>query len=150
MISKGDWLNDNVISGYQQLLKKQKPVSGLQDTILGQSLQFSVESKEFVQVLHVFGSHWVAISTVGCEKGEVNWFDSLHCKPSSAAEKMIADLVQYPGKKLQVLVCNVQKQMGYNDCGIFALAFVTAVAFGIDPCSLYFKQELMRPHLIHV
>ena len=23
-----------------------------------------------------------------------------------------------------------------------------AVAFGIDPCSLYSKQELMRPHLI--
>ena len=37
--------------------------------------------------------------------------------------------------------------MGYNDCGIFALAFVTAFSFGIDPCSLFFKQELMRPHL---
>ena len=45
-------------------------------------MQFSVESGEFVQVLHVFGNHWVAISTVGCKKGDINWLDSLHCKPS--------------------------------------------------------------------
>ena len=121
--------------------KKQKPIFGLQDTILGWSMQFSIEGGEFVQVLNVFGSHWIAVSTVGCEKGEVNWFDSLHCKPSLAVEKMIADLVQYLGNKLQVQICNVEKQIGYNDCGIFALALVTAVAFVIDPCSLYFRQD---------
>ena len=41
-----------------------------------------LRAESLLQVLHVYGNHWVAISTVGCEKGDINWLDSLHCKPS--------------------------------------------------------------------
>ena len=34
------------------------------------------------------------------------------------------------------------------DCGLFALAFVTAAVHGHNPIELYFDQGKMRPHLI--
>lgn len=34
------------------------------------------------------------------------------------------------------------------DCGLFALAFVTAAVHGHNPTELYFEQGKMRPHLI--
>ena len=41
-----------------------------------------------------------------------------------------------------------QKQVGGMDCGVFAIAAVTALAFNIDPSAVRFKQEDMRPHLV--
>ena len=64
MISNRDWLSDNIISWYQHLLKKKTE----------NSFWFT-------------GSHWVAISTVGYEKGKINWFDSLYYKPSLPLKK---------------------------------------------------------------
>ena len=42
---------------------------------------------------------------------------------------------------------NVQMQVGVSDCGLFALAFITAVLDGQNPTSLYFDQLKMRRHL---
>ena len=49
---------------------------------------------------------------------------------------------------ITVQCLNVQQQRGGSDCGLFALAFITAVCHGDDPTSLYFDQENMRSHLI--
>ena len=50
--------------------------------------------------------------------------------------------------EITVSIMNVQKQVGTADCGLFALAFVTAVVHGHNPTKLYFDQKNMRPHLI--
>ena len=46
-----------------------------------------------------------------------------------------------------IKVKNVQMQRGSNDCGVFAIAFVTAICCGFDPSDLYFQQDAMRAHL---
>ena len=43
---------------------------------------------------------------------------------------------------------NVQKQKGGNDCGLFAIAFATALAFGQSPWDHSYIQESMREHLL--
>ena len=48
--------------------------SGLQDPVL---LAFQVQV-EFVQIIHVGGNHWCALSTLGCNEGEVKVYDSLY------------------------------------------------------------------------
>jgi hypothetical protein len=40
----------------------------------------------------------------------------------------------------------VPKQTNYNDCGLFALAFVLAIANKKDPAKLRFNQSTMRDH----
>lgn len=40
-----------------------------------------------------------------------------------------------------------QKQTGGNDRGVFALAFATSLAFGMDPASQIYVQDRMRLHL---
>ena len=49
--------------------------------------------------------------------------------------------------KILINTMNVQMQVGGSDCGLFALAFITAVLNGQDPTFLYFDQEKMRQHL---
>ena len=43
------WLNDKIVNACQKLLKTEHPhVDGLQSTLLGENLGFSVEPNEFV------------------------------------------------------------------------------------------------------
>ena len=42
---------------------------------------------------------------------------------------------------------NVQMQAGGYDCGLFAVAFATALTFGESPGQYHFAQEKMRRHL---
>ena len=44
-------------------------------------------------------------------------------------------------------LCNLQN--GTSDCGLYAIAFATAVAFGHDPGSCLFDQQKLRRHLYH-
>ena len=39
------------------------------------------------------------------------------------------------------------KQVGSNDCGLFAIAIATALAYKTDPTYLIFMQDEMRAHL---
>ena len=47
-----------------------------------------------------------------------------------------------------VTISRSQKQKGNVDCGLFAIATTTALAFGKNPSKLQFIQEAMRLHLI--
>ena len=72
-------LSDNVINVSQRIMAQNFSVQlGLQDTLLVQKTKFkSVPVGNFVQILHDGKYHWVAISTHGCEQGEVIYMDSL-------------------------------------------------------------------------
>lgn len=94
------------------------------------------------------GCHWVAVSNVDSEENVVNWMDSLYGSPTSTAKRDIADILQSPSSVIKVQCLNMQQQRGESGCGLFALAFVTAVCHGDDPTSLYFDQESMHTHLI--
>lgn len=40
----------------------------------------------------------------------------------------------------------VQKQSGNRDCGLFAIAFATSIAFGHDPLKTTYVQSATREH----
>ncbi len=48
---------------------------------------------------------------------------------------------------MHALIFLLLMQSGSNDCGLFAVAFATAIAFGEDPTNIFFDQETMRGHL---
>ena len=43
---------------------------------------------------------------------------------------------------------NIQKQVGGNDCGLFAIAILTCIANSVDVTNIQFDQKQMRSHLI--
>ena len=44
-------------------------------------------------------------------------------------------------------VANVAKQSGTLDCGVYAIAFITHIANGLDPSLYVFDQGKVREHL---
>ena len=48
---------------------------------------------------------------------------------------------------LTIRYVNTPKQSDTNDCGLFAIASATAIAFGSDPSNQIYCQGEMRPHL---
>ena len=78
LLNSNSWLNDNLINAGQELLSSQFPhIAGFQSVTLGHTLAFEIQKGEFIQVIHSGGNHWVTISTVGCNVGEINVYDSL-------------------------------------------------------------------------
>ena len=41
------------------------------------------------------------------------------------------------------------KQSGGSECGLYALAYITHIAFGLDPSLFVFDSDSMRSHLIN-
>lgn len=101
--------------------------------------------KEQLQIVHCHGDHWIAASSVGCMNGIVNVYDSIYSSLDEMTERMVCNLfhTSTPYVKMQSL----KKQVGGTDCGLFAIAVITAIAHDKDPSQLQFKQEEMRRHL---
>lgn len=94
-----------------------------------------------MQVLNVYGSHWISVSNIGCPTGTVNIYDSLpNCALYSCTKKQVASILFSTCKKINVNFVDVQVQSGCSDCGLFPLAFSTSLCAGEDPaiCSASF------------
>ena len=144
------WLNDKLIDAGQKMLLKQygDRVSGLQDVIKSRTLSMDIEPSEFVQILNKSDSHWFTVSTIGCKPGVVNVYDSATKYTTHRNKEEIAALLHTTSDTITLQYMNVQHQYGGSDCGLFALAFATALCAGINPTACTFKQELMRNHFL--
>ena len=143
------WLNDNIISAAQALLQKQNTlVDGFQPPCLGQTCAFDIQSGEFVQILHDGHGHWLTVSTIGAEdEAEVYVYDSMYPSVGTYTKKEVASILCTKKKAIKLKIMDVQMQAGGSDCGLFAVAFATALANGIPPGKFTFDQSKMRKHL---
>ena len=140
------WMNDLIISAGQNLLKKETQIKGFQHSILGEVCAFKVQKGEFIQVLNA-SNHWLTISTIGVNCGEVILYDSLYSGAGLLLKKQICSIIHTNEKEVTLIYPHVQQQSGTCDCGLFALAFATCLVNGIKPETQMFKQDLMRQHL---
>lgn len=82
--STAGWLNDNIITAAQKLLKIANPdIPGLQEVTWGHCY-------EFVQVLHTGEGHWVTISTIGSTHPVYN---SAYSSVSNLLKMQVASLI---------------------------------------------------------
>ena len=146
-ILDGNKLTDIPINKALGIIKQQFPnIQGLQSTLLQYKGRKSV-TKDQVQVIHDRGDHWIVASNVGCKRKEVNIYDSVYSSVNKETEKVVFNIFT-GGSKMTINMRPFQKQSGGADCGLFALAAVTALAFNIDPSILKLNQEVMRQHLV--
>ena len=88
IIPNGEYLSDKHINVSQKLLAMQYP------TPTGFSLTFKqwVVGKwmdNYVQILHCRGCHWITISTIGCQEGIVNVYDSFFTDFDNETQKAV-------------------------------------------------------------
>ena len=121
---------------------------GFQDTCLGLTMAFDIQCGEFIQILHDGHGHWLTISSIGASKEvtEIFVYDSTYPSIGTYTKKLIAALVSSQEKKIVIKMMNVQLQAGGCDCGLFAIAFATGLANGIQPGECSFKLDAMRRH----
>lgn len=145
----GDWLTDAVINCAQNLLKECYPhIGGLQDTGLGETLAYAIESGEFIQIFNVRGNHWVTVSNIGCSRNHYNVYDSIRGDLSSRAKEQLCALIFSSAKEITLDFPNVQCQRGGSDCGLFSIAFTASLCTGSDPENLQYNQKCFRDHLL--
>lgn len=149
ILDKTGWLYDTEINAGQILLKKQFPlVDGLCDPAIKGHLVDPATS-EFVQIINV-GRHWLCLSTIGVScPGTVRVFDSLFSKPNAITSEHGCPMLLHTGDAVTFINEKVQKQIGFADCGLFALAFATDLCQGFDPTTQSYDQSLMRQHYVN-
>ena len=152
-IIMGEELTDVHINTAQHLLKEQFPnLSGLQCTLLQAKETSKIDTKatnKILQIVHCLDRHhWIVATTIGSKKNEILIFDSIFRNIDSQTTQVLGNLFGcLPTPTFGVM--NSQKQKGVKDCGLFAIAFATALAFGENPSNIKFCQESMRAHLIN-
>lgn len=148
VLSKRGWLTDEIISAAQSLLLQFYPsMAGLQPPVLQKVNVFQVHSGEFVQIIHMGNSHWCVVSTVGCEPGVVQVYDSLYKTLSEETLCVIASLVYSPSRDLKITMMDVGKQSNGSDCGVLAIAYAFDICSGSNPCTVRFDHSNIRSHL---
>jgi hypothetical protein len=142
-------LSDLVINYAQKKLKTQWPDPGLQSTLLGQNLSFSIKSSG-VQILHVNGNHWVTINITS--KTEVEVYDSFgydSLEPNADLKRQVAAILRNKqSNRIRISARPVQKQdPSSNDCGVLAIAFAVSLLMGKSPSNITYDPARIREHL---
>ena len=101
-----------------------------------------------LQIIHIGSNHWAAISTIGCTEGTVKLYDSLYSSIGSETITIIASLFRFLTQSFTVKVMNVVRQVGSQDCGLYAISFITSLAHEEDPTIIKYEQQEMRDHLL--
>lgn len=148
IILNGEYLSDKHINASQKLLALQFP------TLMGFHLTFkqTVVRKwidNYVQILHCRGCHWITLSTIGCQEGMVNVYDSMFTDVDDETQKAIRKV--FNESSISFSLPKVQRQKGTNDCGLFAIAFATKLCFSHNPAAvsaMEYTQCAFRGHLI--
>ena len=145
-----DELNDRCIDAVSNLLKRQFPnMKGLQSTLVLHNTEHCEHvglDCDSVQVIHQSSrNHWIACAV---KQQEVYIYDSMQPSNGQLPIDTKSILKNLYGDLQEFITSDVTQQTGTLDCGLFAVAFVTAVCHGVDPADFRLSQGEMRGHLL--
>ena len=134
------------------LIKRQacQEISGYHSPQLGKNYMFPKTPSPFIQILHVKRNHWVVASSVNCEPGIVNIYDSLFSNIDLDTACQVASLVRHNKNNIHLQSINIQRQPNSRDCGLFAVAVAVELAQRRDPRFCYWDVSQIRSHLIQL
>lgn len=148
IIKNKQWLEDEHIEITNQLLRNQFPnLAGLQPPEYGQDLSFPITQDRFIQILHVQGNHWMTVA--GGSPSMVHVYDSMYNFTTPETKMQVASILCSAEHRITFKVHKIQFQKGTMDCGLFAIAYATDLAFGNDPASFNYEQGALRTHFVN-
>lgn len=149
LLSRTQWLNDNIINCSQKLISSECSYKEFQNTQLGKKLSFKkIEwTDQFIQILHT-GNHWPTVSNVNCIEGSVNVYDSKYKHISKDTLRQICSFLRSKYDVVKFHLVNIQTQPNDCDCGVFAIAVAMELAVNSDPSKFRYNVSQMRNHLL--
>ena len=152
------WLNDGIIYAAQSLLRDETKgqVNGWQSTQCSRnegSFKVIPPKKPFIQILLVANCHWAVCSNIDTKDGgcrdSISYYDS--ARPTCLSTKVKETICSFYKCKANTLhfdIVNIEGQMNSYDCGVYAVAIATELAFKNDPTLCRWDCPKMRPHLL--
>ena len=95
-----------------------------------------------------YSSFHKRLSTFDCDGVDIIVFDAKYVSLTKSTMTLLTNLVKSKNKSFTAQITNTIKQFGSSDCGVFAAAYATSLAFGHDPCAFVYDQSRMREHLL--
>ena len=96
---------------------------------------YTVETEEFIQILHNGSDHWLAITTIGTKHQEVIVYNSLYSTVSDNIKPKLQVFSAH--KNVQFLkFVDVLKQARGCDCGVFAIVYATTLCLQENTASI--------------
>ena len=126
-------------------------LEGFQSCQLAHQLDFDRHNELFIQIINRStndgGLHWLTVSNINCMANTIKVYDSAYSDLRHEEELTTVSLVAVTTDKLQVIFPNVALQTNGYNCGLYAVANATALAYGTDPKTQVYIPRLMRSHL---
>ena len=118
--------------------------SDLQLTLL-QLKKLSRRLKSGVQVIFCYNNHWITVYKSECDidLDVIIVYDSVYSLADEDTRKILSNLSDVSEKFMVVMELSQKQEEGTNNCGLFAIAAATALAFRNDPSQLVFVDAEM-------
>ena len=152
LIKHNSELRSSHINAFLTLLTTEfAEYGGLFRTEWGSTNQFpKVEEKKLIQLIHLPG-HWVTVAGGFSDNADVVLYDSMVSdEPKQLHNFLLNNVSHLIGCKssFTLLIAKPSRQPDSHSCGVYALAFATALAFGLDPEEENFQNaRILRDHL---
>lgn len=114
--------------------------------------QFQVAEDEDVRRRNREGTgHWTCIhyEPTWDGVGVIAVYNSIYQDQLYREQERVIDAL-FPGRRPRITFPEVSRQQNGYDCGVFAMAFATSVAFGRDPSRENYRREELRQHALCV
>ena len=95
-------------------------IKGFQRPSLGIPRQLDIMTRDFVQILHVHGNHWVSMTSIGCPPGDVIVLDSILSPVTQELQELAISQVGLTFRG--ITKPSVKRQRNDSDCGVFSIA----------------------------
>ena len=126
IVTEGAQLSDKHINAVQRLLQAQHPnLKGMCSTLVAGRQKLPPGG---LQAFFVRGNHWIVLSTLDFRSGEVNVYDSLYSDQDADTLSAISGSLEVYWPPVILNLMKIGKQKGVDDCGLFAVAVLTALA----------------------
>ena len=89
-----------------------------------------------LQIAHINNNHWVVASTLNYHKSDISIYNSLNSSVYLETQAILTRLLRTKKDIFTIQIAKVNKQSGTNDCGVFAAAYCTSLAFGQDQLNI--------------
>ena len=167
IINSNEWLTNGHVNVIQSLMYDKFRYNGFSGFVHPMSMSprdfymnpDTIHESAFVTVLNA-EDHWVTLTNFNPfyadkmnESGLGIWFmyESLN-NHQYYLDKIAPALkrLNIESGEVRVLACNMPKQYGLNDCGLFALAYAIAICESKEPSKLLFQQMAMRDNFNNI
>ena len=122
---------------------------------MGSSNGYEIVKKDqpYIQILNTGRLHWICAANMKTHRksnASTYIYDSLNYgKIAPLVAHQIANFSFVKESVIDVNIQRVQQQDNSVDCGLYALAFATSLAFGDDPSLIVYDASKLRQHLLN-